>query len=417
MAADDTRPPSLKSCRVIVIATLQLLFLVSLLATECEGGGQRTQSGGQRTSRAFATFVPCRSLSEGKPSSSSSSCMPSTSATTKRTENRHVCGGSTINPHLLHAGAGSSNTLTTCCATTTESQESWSPRSLYWANDDFFQHEEMIQLGIDLESLSSSPTEELFDDINGSSSLPVATTIHRNKAGSAIAVEIASALTIHHVEKLRTLSKFIARKTKQQQPKGHNNKLEKHLEHRSFGDGKGGNDCTYLAPLLQVVCPDVATRVVEIASLAWSAASWDDPNENNNNSDSNNKNACYYCHPDPTSLGIRTSEHLSYKGWRSLEAHKDIGSIYTIMISIKDPTEYQGGEFFINNSLFESTNVKLQQLSAIVFLSDTTIHGVRPITSGHRESFVTELWTNEDSPIGLCRPTVEEWEDYIIAAN
>jgi hypothetical protein len=62
--------------------------------------------------------------------------------------------------------------------------------------------------------------------------------------------------------------------------------------------------------------------------------------------------------------------------------------------------------------MFESTDVKLSQLSAIVFLSDTT-HGVRPLTSGHRETFVTELWVNDDAPFGMTRPTPQEWEAFI----
>ena len=167
----------------------------------------------------------------------------------------------------------------------------------------------------------------------------------------------------------------------------------------------GGNDCTYLAPFLQSIVPGVAETVKGIATLAWRAASWDIDVENGENIPNDN----YF---NPMSMGIRTSEHLSYNGWRSLEAHKDVGSIYTIMISIKDPEDYEGGEFFLHNSMFESTNVKLDKFSAIVFKSNT-IHGVRPISSGHRESFVTELWINDDSPIGMCRPTEEQWETFV----
>jgi len=265
--------------------------------------------------------------------------------------------------------------------------------------DKFFQREGTIQLGIELESSLKELQADFHNDRMESSS-PVVTTIHHNKAGKAIAVEVASALSHHHVEQMRTLSDCVKKKHSQSAMV----ELGEHYENRSFGEGKGGNDCTYLAPLLQAFCPDVAAQVVEIASLAWSAASWDNKSQDQNQS---------ACHPDPTSLGIRTSEHLSYKGWRSLEAHKDIGSIYTIMISIKDPTKYDGGEFFLHNSIFESTDVKLECLSAIVFLSDT-VHGVRPITSGHRESFVTELWMEDDSPIGMCRPTEEQWENFIL---
>ena len=261
------------------------------------------------------------------------------------------------------------------------SKTDWSPRSRHWVNDDFFQQESAIQLGTDLD-------ESLKDiDANSASSDAVVTSIHRNKDGNAIAVEVASALSEHDVATVRSLSTCIR--------ESHIGKSQ--FENRSFGDGKGGNDCTYLAPLLQVFRYDVAAKVIDIVRLAWKAGSWEDTG-----------------YPDPLSLGIRTSEHLSYNGWRSLEAHKDIGSMYTIMVSIAAPKDYEGGEFFVQNYFYDSTDIKPNRLSAIVFLSDT-IHGVRPITSGHRETFVTELWTNDDSPLGMNRPTIEQWENYVDA--
>jgi hypothetical protein len=60
----------------------------------------------------------------------------------------------------------------------------------------------------------------------------------------------------------------------------------------------------------------------------------------------------------------------------------------------------------------EQTEVKPKHLSAIVFLSDTT-HGVRPITSGSRVSFVTEFWNHDDPPLGMNRPTPNQWEEFL----
>ena len=106
------------------------------------------------------------------------------------------------------------------------------------------------------------------------------------------------------------------------------------------------------------------------------------------------------------------AEHLSYDGWRSLEPHKDVGSIYTTNIALKEPEGYSGGEFFLQTSFLEQIDIKPQRLTAIVFLSDT-IHGVRPITSGSRVSFVTEFWEHDDAPLGMNRPTPEEWDEFL----
>uniref|UniRef100_A0A7S4IN01 Fe2OG dioxygenase domain-containing protein n=2 Tax=Odontella aurita TaxID=265563 RepID=A0A7S4IN01_9STRA len=274
--------------------------------------------------------------------------------------------------------------------------------SQYWINDELFRKKFIVELQ---RSMGSKR-----EDISSSTS-PTVTTIHRNKAGNAIAVEVASAISSEEVATMRALSGGIKKCIEQGKEDSSSMDLDEiksfevHFEHRSFGEGKGGNDCTYLAPFLQAIAPGVAETVKGIATLAWRAASWNIDLENGENIPNDN-------HFNPMSMGIRTSEHLSYNGWRSLEAHKDVGSIYTIMISIKDPEDYEGGEFFLHNSMFESTNVKLDKFSAIVFKSNN-IHGVRPITSGHRESFVTELWINDDSPIGMCRPTEEQWETFI----
>jgi len=361
-SSSNSRPLS-KNRRAII--SIPQLICLAVLATRCEGQQHKY---GHGISGGAASFVP---LTKGHIKSCS-----------KSSNGKRICSS---NPHLLHAEE---------CGT------KWSPRSRYWVKDELFQQEEIIQLGVELEASSLNESGADSDHDNMDSSSPVVTTIHRNKVGNAIAVEVASAISYHQMEQMRTLSYCVKKQSKSAMVE-----LGEHFENRSFGDGKGGNDCTYLAPLLQAFCPDVAAQVVEIATLAWSAASWDKQPQDQNQSET--------CHPDPMSLGIRTSEHLSYKGWRSLEAHKDIGSIYTIMISVKDPTKYDGGEFFLHNSIFDSTDVKLEQFSAIVFLSNT-IHGVRPITSGHRESFVTELWTEDDSPIGMCRPTEEQWEKFML---
>lgn len=261
----------------------------------------------------------------------------------------------------------------------------WSPRSRHWAEDNFFKQEKGLQIGIDLdESCSSFNNNTAVDAVDANLAAAV-TTIHRDRNGKAIAVEVASALSEHQISTVCHLAKCIQ-----------NSSIgSSQFENRSFGEGKGGNDCTYLTPMLQRFRHDIAARVVEIIRLAWKSACWDDIG-----------------YPDPFALGIRTSEHLVYESWRGLKGHKDKDSIYTVMISIASPQDYEGGEFFVHNSLWKSTNIKPDQFSAIVFLSETT-HGVQPISSGHRETFVTELWTSDDSPLGMNRPTPEQWDEYI----
>ena len=255
-------------------------------------------------------------------------------------------------------------------------------RSCYWEDSKFFEQEDAASLRVDLDNA----LDELTGLQNGKKSKePTVIAMHRDKEEKVVAVEVSSALSDWEAEAVQALA-MCTRKNIQSQ-----------FVNRSFGEGKGGNDCTYLAPLLQAYLPDVAAKVVDIARLAWKAADWDSDDS---------------CYPDPRSLGIRTSEHLSYKGWRSLEAHKDVGSIYTTMIAIAEPVDYDGGEFFVQNKFFDPTDIKPNRLSAVVFLSDTT-HGVRPIVAGRRKTFVTELWDNDDAPLGLNRPTPEMWEEFL----
>jgi hypothetical protein len=245
-----------------------------------------------------------------------------------------------------------------------------------------------MDLGLALESSSAVGTTSSSSSSRRCTTRtaePIPFAMHRNKNGNVIAVEVSLALTEWEIVQIQTLAQCV----------------REHLSDagqfvvRSFGEEKGGNDCTYLAPLLQVFLPDVAEQVVSIACLAWEAAEWEKDG-----------------YPNPKSLGIRTSEHLSYKGWRSLEAHKDIGSMYTTIIAIANSNDYDGGEFFVQNEFYRFTDIKPDRCSAIVFLSDTT-HGVRPIMAGGRETFVTEFWDNDDAPLGLNRPTLERWKEYI----
>lgn len=269
----------------------------------------------------------------------------------------------------------------------------WEPRSRYWKDDDvkgMSPNELAQQMGLDI---LQDQSNQRYSETTTQALSPTLKKLHRNSKDKVVAVEITAALSELQAARIQSMSLSIG---------NHDLFSSTQFEHRSFGENKGGNDCTYLAPLLQLLMPEIAEKVVSIAQLAWTEADWGGADD----SDGGNIN-----HPSPTGLGIRTSEHLSYNGWRSLEPHKDDGSIYTCNIALKDPQDYQGGDFFLQTSFLEQKEVKPERLSAIVFLSDTT-HGVRPIVSGSRESFVTEFWKYDDAPLGMNRPTPDEFEEF-----
>ena len=258
-------------------------------------------------------------------------------------------------------------------------------RSRYWKDSTFLQND-LLRGKYEEDIQHLKPTNIDMEEESQLTTATTTTCMHSNKHGNIVAVQLSSAITERQATTTQTLASHI---------RNSQNLHDSQFVHRSFGDGKGGNDCTYLAPIIQAWSPEISQQIVHIAQQAYDAANWQEMG-----------------YPPPTSLGIRTSEHLSYQGWKSLEGHKDVGSMYTCMIALKDPSDYEGGEFFVHKSIFDATDIQPDRLSAVVFLSDT-IHGVRPITSGIRETFVTELWENDDSPLSLNRPTEEQWEEFL----
>lgn len=174
------------------------------------------------------------------------------------------------------------------------------------------------------------------------------------------------------------------------------------FEKRAFADAAdssymtSGNICTFMAGFLQLFAPGVEAQVMKIARVAWEATSWGSEEG--------------LPLPDPKTLRIRTSEHLLYQADSKLGLHVDSGSTYTVLISLSDPEDYQGGEFRL-----ESANVKFkpEKLTALVFRSQTTLHAVEAVISGRRETFATELWSNADVPLGQNRPSWSDFNDFI----
>ena len=168
-----------------------------------------------------------------------------------------------------------------------------------------------------------------------------------------------------------------------------------HFEHRNFDENDGGNDCTFLNIVLQIFLPDIAWNVQRIAEMAYEMASW---------------GTRLNLRP-PGRCGLRTSEYLDYKNFKSLGTHLDAESIFTVLFALSDSKSYRGGEYYIRPR--HQSNLyyfKPRQYSAIVFLSETN-HGVTDIESGVREMFTNEFWKFDDPPWHMStRPELEEME-------
>lgn len=150
----------------------------------------------------------------------------------------------------------------------------------------------------------------------------------------------------------------------------------------------GGNYCTFLNGLLQMYLPGVAATVTNIVQTAFEGLEW------------NRLGA-----PPPNQLGIRTAEFLRYSTKGKLGLHQDDGSVYSISMALSDPADFDGGYFQLTNgeALF-----KAQRLSALVFFSEST-HAITDVLRGERKVFVAEFWEDFDTPVGIPRPTDEDF--------
>mmetsp|Transcript_4440 Transcript_4440/g.8178 ORF Transcript_4440/g.8178 Transcript_4440/m.8178 type:complete len:366 (+) Transcript_4440:159-1256(+) len=153
---------------------------------------------------------------------------------------------------------------------------------------------------------------------------------------------------------------------------------------------KGGNYCTYLQGLLQLYLPGVAATIYNVITHAVTNENWA------------SEEGLKMIRPDK--LGIRTAEFLDYKTTGKLGLHVDGGSVYSISVALND--EYEGGYFRLKggDALF-----KVPTRGAIVFMSERE-HAISDILGGERKVFVIELWEGEDVPVGLPRPTKEDFQ-------
>lgn len=225
-------------------------------------------------------------------------------------------------------------------------------------------------------------------------SIDVSSYYRHNHDGELVSVELA--LTPQEAESVTILAECIREIFPQEYP---------YFEKRAFGATEeeealdiepqlndyllSGNICTYLVGLLQLFAPGVAAQMIQVVSVAWSHAHWYDDS---------------YGHmPDPQHMGIRVAEHLHYESSARLGVHVDFESIYTIVVALSHPDDYEGGEFRLAH---DSAKFKPNQWTALVFRSEVP-HGVESVLNGLRETFVIEMWTLPDSGVGFARPSEE----------
>jgi hypothetical protein len=80
--------------------------------------------------------------------------------------------------------------------------------------------------------------------------------------------------------------------------------------------------------------------------------------------------------------------------------------VFSISIAMSEKDDYEGGYFHLqtDHALF-----KVDRRSAIVFFSETD-HSITEIVNGQRQVFVVEVWQDDDAPVGLARPSPEQFE-------
>jgi 2OG-Fe(II) oxygenase superfamily len=224
-----------------------------------------------------------------------------------------------------------------------------------------------------------------------------------------VAIIVENALHIREADTLQDLRQCL------QENHGHL------TENRPFGQGydNGGNNCVFLAGFLQWLAPGVAAQIRLAGHVAWAHGHWGDfvpPRRK--------------MHPhgytDPWEAGIRTSGHLSYEGWEALGPHKDNDSLYTVLVMLSDPEDYDGGELYMEvdrsgkqseqQRNFDRSHppmvIKPKKYSAVVFMSDENTHQVLSIHGGDRQTVGTELWEYGDAPFGIMRPSPEMWSNF-----
>jgi hypothetical protein len=216
-------------------------------------------------------------------------------------------------------------------------QGEWTPQSRFWKHiqasqsglttgryldEEEDEWEEEDQWDNIRTCLDDKLPEETARQLNSSSLNATVVNMLNHTDGTTYMVEIQSALSPHEAVAVKTLAAC----TREFNPG--------FFDHRHFASG--GNDVTFLNIVLQLFLPQVAATVQRTAELAFDHAKWQHTTVNN--------------YPPPGTLGLRTTEYLSYRDFKSLGEHDDSESIYTVLFALTDPNDYQGGELYFTDS-------------------------------------------------------------------
>jgi hypothetical protein len=182
---------------------------------------------------------------------------------------------------------------------------------------------------------------------------------------------------------------------------------------KDYDDNNDGGNCpTHIAPLIGLFLPGVSTGMDITLQKAFNQAEWNVLVKRDQvNTFIPRFNKMY----PPNQVGIRASEHLSYKDFPSgLGSHTDGGgTIYTMNYAFSSPADYKGGEFYIIAKHPMNTDnddivsvIKPNKYDCMIFLGGKYYHGVQKMfdrddgKDNKREMFSTELWAYPDTPFG-----------------
>jgi hypothetical protein len=199
-------------------------------------------------------------------------------------------------------------------------QEAQSGLTTWWWVGDNGEEEDKWEEGDQYDNIKSCLNDNLPEETarelsstassSTSSSAQAAKVVHmlNDTNGTAFMLEIQSAISPHEAAAVKALAAC----TRELVPN--------HFEHREFQTG--GNDVTFLNTVLQIFLPQVAATVQRTAELAYQEANWHTVD-----------------HPPPGTLGLRTTEYLSYRNFKHLAEHEDGGSTYTVLFALSDPDD------------------------------------------------------------------------------
>ena len=259
------------------------------------------------------------------------------------------------------------------------------------------------------------------------------------RIGVIILVEVKHAITATEVKALRRLTYCV----KQHLPHLHEVRPMYQEYNLQEDPGLGGNTPTHLLPLLGVYLPQIVDTIFATIRMAYDAAGWEAltlrdeimltnaAQEHNDQAQArgrpNDPPRNYYhtaarakTMPLPEELGFRASEHLTYDDFPHLDSHIDgHETAVTVNFALAPPTDYEGGYLYVIDSNEETTLMKPDEFSCIVFLGGIYHHGVTTIRGGRREVFSNEMWYNPDLPLGsnLWTSNGPNMEDYITKCN